>query len=226
VGRRTEMSARSSVKRFLIVGVGGVILRVLLMTVRFRIHGDPHYQREERKRPPVLFAFWHSRLLPLVWNRRGEGAVVLVSRHRDGEYITRIIESLGFETERGSSTRGGMEGARGMLRSARKGKNLAITPDGPRGPAEVAKEGLLVLARLSGLPVVPLATAASRCWRLGSWDRFMIPKPFSTVHVVYGQPLKVPRDVPEDRNEAELARLEDALKEVTRQAEALARGEA
>ena len=141
-----------------------------------------------------VFAFWHARLLPLVYTHRGRGIVVLISRHRDGELITRIIERLGFRTARGSSTRGGEEGARDMLRLARTGALLAITPDGPRGPAEQVKPGLAFLASRAGIPVIPVATASSSTWVFRSWDRFRVPKLFARVVVSYGVPLTVPRD--------------------------------
>jgi len=158
-----------------------------------------------------VFAFWHARLLPLVYTHRGRGIVVLISRHRDGELITRIIERLGFRTARGSSTRGGEEGARDMLRLARTGALIGITPDGPRGPAEQVKPGLAFLASRAGIPVLPVAAAASRSWVFRSWDRFRVPKPFARVVVSYGVPIAVPRDADAAALEAWRDRLEQSI---------------
>jgi hypothetical protein len=167
----------------------------------------------------VLFAFWHARLLPLVWTHRRRGIAVLVSRSRDGELITRLIERLGFETARGSSTRGGAEGAAELLEWAGRGHLLAITPDGPRGPAERVKPGLAWLAARSGLPVVPVATAARPSWRLRSWDGFRVPVPFARVCVAYGEPMAVPGGLDAAGEAAWTEALERAIAAVTLAAE-------
>lgn len=166
----------------------------LFRTVRIRREGAEEVDALRRKGGNVVFVFWHGQLLPLVHAHRDEGIVVLVSEHTDGEIITRIILQHGFGAARGSSTRGGTRGLRELLRAARSGKDLALTPDGPRGPARTMKPGALMAARMSGLPVVPLAVGASRAWYAKSWDRFMIPRPFSRVRIAYGAPVQVPRD--------------------------------
>jgi len=166
---------------------------------------------------PHIFAFWHARMLPLTFTHRGRGAAVLVSRSRDGELIARTIERLGFVTARGSSTRGGREGALEMLEWAGNGRILhGITPDGPRGPAERVKPGLVWLASRTGRPVVPVATAASRGWTLESWDRFRIPAPFARVIMGYGEPLIVPPDLDDRAAEGWRDRLEQAMHAITR----------
>jgi lysophospholipid acyltransferase (LPLAT)-like uncharacterized protein len=154
-------------------------------------------------------------MLPLIWTHRGRGAAVLVSRHRDGELITRVIERMGFATARGSSTRGGEEGVMDMLRLAKEGRLLAITPDGPRGPAQRLKPGLVYLASRTGLPVVPVASAARRSFRLKSWDRFRIPRPFTRVVVAYGEPIAVPPGVEGAALESWRERVQAALDAVT-----------
>jgi lysophospholipid acyltransferase (LPLAT)-like uncharacterized protein len=162
-----------------------------------------------------IFAFWHARMLPLVWTHRHRAAAVLVSRSRDGELIARTIERFGFVTARGSSHRGGREGASEMLAWAQRGRLLGVTPDGPRGPAEVVKPGTVWLAARSGFPVVPLATASARCWVARSWDGFRVPLPFARVVVEYGTPIQVPRDLDEADGEAWRRRIEDAIRVTT-----------
>lgn len=173
--------------------LGAGLVAALFTTTRVVCHGADHFERFRREGTPVIFAFWHGQLLPLVHVHRGQGIVVLVSEHADGEYITRVIERNGFGTVRGSSTRGGTKGLRGLVRAARGGRDLALTPDGPKGPKGEFKPGALLAAQLTGLPVVPLAVGASRGWRFGSWDDFLVPEPFSTIEIEYLPPRYVPR---------------------------------
>jgi len=164
-----------------------------------------------------IFALWHARLLPLIYTHRGRGVVVLVSRHRDGEWIARVIERLGFATARGSSTRGGGVGARAMLLEGERGHLLAITPDGPRGPAERVKPGLVYLASRTGFPVLPVAAAARRAWVFDSWDRFRLPLPFTRVTVAYGAPIAIPRALEREDADRWRIRVEEAITELTRE---------
>jgi lysophospholipid acyltransferase (LPLAT)-like uncharacterized protein len=158
-----------------------------------------------------IFVLWHARLLPTLFTHRGRGAAALVSRSRDGELVTRVIERLGFVAARGSSTRGGREGALEMVEWASRGHLLAVTPDGPRGPVGVLKPGVVWLAARTGWPVVPVACAARHAWVARSWDRFRVPWPFARVVVAYGEPVRVPRELDEASAEAWRLRLEDAL---------------
>lgn len=190
---------------------GALVVRALGVTWRVDRSGIEGLDAEIARGQRCIFAFWHARLLPLVWTHRGRGIVVLVSRHRDGELITRVIERMGFATARGSSTRGGEEGVMDMLRLAKEGRLLAITPDGPRGPALRLKPGLVYLASRTGLPVVPVAAAARRSFRLRSWDRFRVPRPFTRVVVAYGEPIAVPPGVEGEALESWRERVQAAL---------------
>lgn len=181
--------------RFEAAGVLGTgMVAALFATTRLCRQGEEHYLQFRRTGRPVVFVFWHGQMLPLVHYHRNEGIVVLVSEHADGEYITRIIERHGFGTARGSSTRGGTKGLKALIRAAREGKDLGLTPDGPRGPARVFKEGALAVAQTTGLPVIPVALGASGGWNFSSWDGFLVPRPFSLITIHYGAPLTVPRD--------------------------------
>ena len=185
--------------------LGAGLVGALFSTTRADRVGTEHYLRFREQGRPVIFVFWHGQLLPLVHYHRREGIVVLVSEHADGEYITRVIERHGFGTVRGSSTRGGTRGLKALIRAARAGKDLALTPDGPQGPVHEFKPGALVVAQTTGLPIIPLAVGASRGWRLKSWDGLLVPRPLSRVHIEYGEPRWVERDA--DRETlAELAR--------------------
>lgn len=170
-------------------GAGGI--RLLAATWRFEIVDAPEYTAARAAGEHFIFAFWHAGLLPLAVHHRGEGVAVLVSRHRDGELMARVIEQLGYVTARGSSTRGGEAGVREMLAWAARGRSLGITPDGPRGPAEKVKDGLVYLAARTEFRIVPLVVAVRPVWALRSWDRFRVPKPFARVRISHGAPLRM-----------------------------------
>ncbi len=181
--------------RFESAGVlGSGLVSALFATTRSERVGQEHYEQFRRQGQPVMFVFWHGQLLPLVHYHRQEGIVVLVSEHDDGEYITRVIQRYGFGAVRGSSTRGGTKGLRALVRAAREGKDLGVTPDGPRGPRGVFKPGALLAAQMADLPVIPLSVRASSGWRFRSWDGFLMPKPFSKITLEYHEPVRVPRD--------------------------------
>jgi lysophospholipid acyltransferase (LPLAT)-like uncharacterized protein len=195
--------------------IGRGLLGAYFPLIRCLREGTEHFEQFRRRGEPVIFVFWHGQLLPLVHYHRNEGIVVLVSDHADGEYITRVILRHGFGAARGSSTRGGVKGLKGILRAIKDGKDLAFTPDGPKGPRHVFKWGALTAAQLSGAPVIPLSVGADRAWYLKSWDRFMIPKPLAALRIRYGAPRWVPREA----SEAEVKRialgLEEELKRFT-----------
>jgi len=173
--------------------LGAGLVSALFLTTRVERRGTEHFEQFRRQGKPVIFVFWHGQLLPLVHVHRREGIVVLVSEHTDGEYITRIIERNGFGTVRGSSTRGATRGLRSLVRAARSGRDLALTPDGPRGPSGEFKPGALLVAQLTGLPIIPLGVGASRGWRFKSWDGFLVPEPLSTIEIEYLPPRFVSR---------------------------------
>ena len=202
--------------------LGAVALRALAFTLRVR--------REEAAvaplwaaRAPVIYAVWHGRilLLPHLYGRRG--CRVLASRSRDGEVVARWIARFGLVPVRGSSSRGGGEALRRLARALRDGGEVVVVPDGPTGPREVLKPGVIALAHLTGAPIVPMALGASRDWRLRSWDEFRIPKPFARCVMRFGEPIRVSPDA--DRAALEAARkdVEAALRTVTWQVDEEAR---
>jgi lysophospholipid acyltransferase (LPLAT)-like uncharacterized protein len=142
----------------------------------------------------VIYAFWHGRFWLLPKHLGHPGVTVLVSRSTDGEIIARILNRLGHHSVRGSSSRGGREALSGLVAVLEAGRPVAITPDGPRGPRQEAQMGAVALAARTGCPIVPVGVSARPNWTLGSWDRFQIPKPFARAVVVFGEPLRVPRE--------------------------------
>lgn len=170
---------------------GRGLLNVLGRTWRFRVvNGEALGELRAAKRT-FIFALWHGHLLPLLWYHRDQGVVVLISEHRDGELVARTATSLGFELIRGSTTRGADRALISIVRVLQAGREVAITPDGPRGPAAKFAPGTLVAAQRSDSFILPVVAVADRAWRLKSWDRFMIPKPFAQVTIGYGNPTKV-----------------------------------
>jgi lysophospholipid acyltransferase (LPLAT)-like uncharacterized protein len=199
----------------LVERLGSALLAALGCTLRFQVEGARVFQELRERRQPVIFAFWHSRILPLAHLHRNQGVVVLVSEHRDGEYIARIVARRGFGTARGSSTRGGVRGLRELIRAGRAGRDLAVTPDGPKGPPRRVKWGTLVAAQVTGFPVIPVAAGGEGVWRVNSWDRFVIPRPFARIRVRYGTPLQVPRDAGPEELRTLAARLDGELNQLT-----------
>lgn len=163
----------------------------------------------------VIGAFWHGRLLmtPLVYG--GRGLKILISRHRDGELISRTVRHFGMETVRGSSTRGGIVGIKGLVRALQKGYDVAIAPDGPKGPRCKVQPGVIQLAKLSGRPIFPFTFSATPRKILHTWDRFIIPLPFSRGVFIWGEPIWIDRSEGEEEMKQKALLLERKLLEIT-----------
>ncbi len=146
---------------------------------------DDAVRRERAAGRAIVFTLWHGQLLPLLYHHRREGVHVLISEHGDGEIIARIATGMGFKTVRGSTSRGASRALLESARVVRDGHDLAITPDGPRGPAKSFAPGPIIIAQRTGAPMIAAAVTVSRAWRLKSWDSFIVPAPFARVHVAY-----------------------------------------
>jgi lysophospholipid acyltransferase (LPLAT)-like uncharacterized protein len=173
----------------LFFGLGA--LHVIARTWRYRVKNAEALATARASGRGFVFSLWHGHLLPLLWHHRGQGVVILISEHKDGEVVARAATSLGFGLIRGSTTRGAGRALISMVRALESGAEIAVTPDGPRGPARKFAPGALVAAQRSDSMILPVAMAADRAWRLKSWDGFLIPKPFARVTVAYTDPEKV-----------------------------------
>lgn len=178
------------------IRAGTPILRALASTWRYRVRNRAAIEELRAGEKAFIFSLWHGHLLPLLWFHRGQGIRILVSEHRDGEIIATVAESLGYGSIRGSTTRGGERALLSLIRVLEEGTEVAVTPDGPRGPAWRYQPGALVAAARARVPILPIAAHADRAWRLRSWDRFVVPKPFATVTVAYGNPVTVAAENP------------------------------
>ena len=183
-------------------------------TLRWRTEGLEHYDAIVRNGRQPVMAFWHGRILPATIYFRRRGIVVITSENFDGEWIAGIIERFGYGTARGSTSRGGRRALVQLVRDMAAGKPAGFTIDGPRGPARVAQPGAVWLARATGNPVLPFHLEADRCWTVNSWDRTQIPKPFSTVALVVGEPFVVPADADDNGLESARRRLEEQLSQL------------
>ncbi|NCY22486.1 DUF374 domain-containing protein [bacterium] len=175
-----------------------LFLRSLAMTLRFRVE-DPRGLLTPQPDQPRIFAFWHNRILmmPYIYERfcPGRRMLMLVSRSRDGEFITRIMNRFGIDGVRGSSSKGGSGALREMVGELKKksARDIGITPDGPRGPKGRVQDGVLAVSQASGLPIIPVTTHLSRKWELPSWDRFQIPQPGALCRLVVGPAVPAPK---------------------------------
>jgi len=155
--------------------IGVSVIKGMGRSMHIETKGQESIDQLYRQGKRVIIAFWHARQLMMPLTYRGTQAHILISQHQDGEIIARIVERFGFHAVRGSSTRGGVEALRELIRLGRSGVDLVVTPDGPKGPAQVAKMGVIQLARASGLPIVPLAFGCSKKNSsrvgIGSWSR-------------------------------------------------------
>lgn len=173
------------------------------------------------ERKPVIFAVWHSRMLYTIYHaakrylNQGVRMAALISSSRDGELISQVIQYLGGEVVRGSTSRGGREALYGLLDSLKAGLSTWVTPDGPRGPRQKAQFGAIALAQKSGLPLIPISCSLRRCITLNSWDKFVFPIPFSPVRMRFGPPIFVPADADETMREYFRQKLEDDLNSLT-----------
>jgi len=191
---------------WLILLIAAPLIYLLGLTLRIREVGRGDLGPRGKQEEPPLWALWHETILMSVWYHRRQKVHVMISASRDGELISTIAKLFGYVPVRGSSSKGGKEAAAEMVDNLKEGKRSAITPDGPRGPRRQLKPGVVTIARLSGRPVVPFTFEAEKCWRLKSWDRFIIPKPFSRAVFVYGEPIRIPAEGGEDK--AHLARIQ------------------
>jgi lysophospholipid acyltransferase (LPLAT)-like uncharacterized protein len=182
---------------------------------------DPRHPKSLRS---CLYAFWHEALmLPAhVFGRPDIKCHVLISRHADGQLIAETAQRLGYKTIRGSSSRGGIEAMREIMRT--EDSHVAITPDGPRGPRRVVQPGIVFLASRTGLPMIAVGVGYDRPWRAKSWDRFALPKPFHRAVYSFRGPIHVPRDAGREELEHYRQVFQNTMDGATRDAEALAEG--
>jgi lysophospholipid acyltransferase (LPLAT)-like uncharacterized protein len=195
LGRRL---ARSDRARRLMCWVVSLYIRFVFATSRWSVEGGETARRLHAAGKPFILAFWHGRLLmmPKAW-QEGVAIHMLISGHRDGRIIADAVGHFGIESIAGSSSKGGRAALRLMVKTLKGGACVGITPDGPRGPAMEASQGIVVTARLAGVPILPLSYATRRRWLMRSWDRFHLPFPFTAGVFLWGASIEIPADADE-----------------------------
>jgi len=198
------------------------LLSAIALTLRIR-HVDRAGLREGRLRQPAIYCIWHNRLALSMKSYHGyikkynqsAGLAAMASASRDGGMLIAVLEYSGVQPVRGSSSRRGPQALRELTTWAKRNYDLAITPDGPRGPRYVVQEGIIALAQLTGFPIIPVTFNLG--WKISvkSWDRFQIPLPFSRCEMIFDEPMRIPRDTSETKRETFRKKLEDTLKKIS-----------
>ncbi|MBC8526490.1 MAG: lysophospholipid acyltransferase family protein [Candidatus Cloacimonetes bacterium] len=181
---------KKKIKNKIVQFIGPALINLLIGSLRIQVIDKQNLLNAKKRYGTVIYAFWHNRMLILSYAHKFENVHILISQHQDGEYISIAIDSLGYKSIRGSTTRGGIKALKESLQTINY-YDIAITPDGPRGPKEAVKDGILYLAYKSGKPIIPVSCNAKRKWILNSWDNFMIPKFTSPAKIIYGKPIIV-----------------------------------
>lgn len=203
-------------------------IRLVWATGRWEIRNSGHADAYWREKKPFIISFWHGRMLilPSMWPTTAK-MHMLISMHRDGEMIARAIGHFGHGTVRGSAAKpgsnkdkGGAAALRGMLKALKAKEYVGITPDGPSGPRMRATDGIVTVARVSGVPIMPCSFSCRSRVVLNTWDRFVLPLPFSRGVIIWGEPIFVPRDADASVLAASKVLVEAALTDVTHKADA------
>ncbi len=203
----------------------GWLVRLWIGTLRYRYRPlganlDPNGANFQGR---YIYAFWHENILVPAYHYGRRDIHVLISEHADGQLIAEACRHLGFRVVRGSATRGGARAVRQMIRRSRSA-HLALTPDGPRGPRRQVQLGVVYLAAMTGLPIVPFGIAFESAWRTNSWDRFALPRPWSAAVCVTADPIHVPENLRKDRLEEYRVRVQQAMDEASAAAERIVNG--
>jgi lysophospholipid acyltransferase (LPLAT)-like uncharacterized protein len=196
--------------------LAGISIALLRGTLRIeRLHFE-RYLGLRARGVPILFSLWHGRMFLPIQAHRDQGIVTMASQSEDGEIIARWLERNGYRVVRGSTSRGGGEALRQMVRQVRSGRHAALTVDGPKGPPRVVQPGVLQLARLTGAWILPITYSSARPRFLRSWDRYLLPTPFSRNVVAYGEPFAIPAEL---GDEAALSKIAAAIDAATAEAD-------
>lgn len=202
--------------------IGAQYIRLVHATSRLDVINGHIPEQFWKEGKPFILAFWHGRILlmPYCWDHKQQ-INMLISQHRDGQIIAKIVGHFGIRTIEGSSSKGGANAIRAMLKSLKSGEYIGITPDGPRGPRMRVSSGVVNIAKLSGVPVIPCSYGTTRRKHLSSWDRFCVAKPFSKGVFVWGDPIEVPKNASAEELDTYQKQIEAALTRVTDESDRL-----
>lgn len=194
------------------------LIRMVYLTNRWQVIGGDIPEKFWADGKPFIVCFWHGRIMMMRYIWRGKKPIsMLISDHQDGRLIARTVSHLGIKSVVGSTSKGGARALREMVKWIKAGEYIGITPDGPRGPRMRITDGVITLARLSGVPIVPVSCSVSRGKNVGSWDRFLVAYPFGRGVFIWGDPVFVSKDGQEDVR----SNVEKSLNDLTRRADEL-----
>ena len=214
--RMGQSDKRDELKWWLIGWLGKGLVDLIFGTMRIR-PVDFEKARAEIESRKFVLAFWHSRILMVSYLYKGWGGVTLVSGSKDGEIIAQILKRQGHETIRGSTSRQGVRALARLIKSLREEIHPgAVVPDGPRGPRFKVQPGIITLAKKTGYPIVPVSYGARKTKVFASWDRFILPYPFTEGSIIYGTPISVPWNIDGEEQEVYRIRVEEELNRITR----------
>ena len=206
--------------RGLLCWLGSLYVRFVYATSRWQVINGEHAAELWDADQPFILAFWHGRILMMPKSWRASVPIhMLISQHRDGQLIARTVSHFGIETVAGSTTRGGSAALRAMLKALKSGQCVGITPDGPKGPRMRASSGIVNLAKLAGVPILPATFSTSRRKLLRSWDRFAMALPFSRGVFVWGDPITITRNASDADLDSARLLVEASLNAITRDAD-------
>jgi lysophospholipid acyltransferase (LPLAT)-like uncharacterized protein len=216
MSRKKGTEIRSDRKSAMLGTLAGWTMKLLAASLRFDIRDRCGIGNTVQPMPPVIYALWHNRFfcVPPAWNRICYGhrkTVALTSASHDGDMVARAMAVFGLGSVRGSSSRRGVAALVGLKRALQDGLDICVTPDGPRGPRYIVQPGVIKLAESTGAPIIPIHVRFSSAWRLKTWDRFVIPMPFSRVEVTFAEPIRLARGVDADAFENERLNLEKLM---------------
>lgn len=199
---------KASLNRLLLRVIPGAVfwlMRLWFSSCRVIVHNEEYFLPFKEKKQTAIAAFWHYSIIYILYHMRHYSTTAMVSASKDGDYLARLAEKIGYSTVRGSKNTKSIEGLKALLRAVRRGSNAAIVADGSQGPAQIVQAGCVYLSSRSGVPVLPMVYTASSYFTINSWDRTLIPKPFCRIDFHYGEPLFVPAKA--DQKELEQYRL-------------------
>ncbi len=196
--------------------LAGMIMKLWSLTMRYEVNGKAGVSRPLIGEKPVIFALWHNRIftMPPIWQRTGgmdRKSVVLTSASKDGTTLATAMETFGLGAIRGSSSRRAVSALIGMKKALREGFDVCVTPDGPKGPRYSVQPGVIKIAQATETEIVPIHIRYGAAWRLKSWDRFVIPMPFSKVSITFGEPQGIPKNLSEEDFEKARLALQECL---------------
>lgn len=214
---------KSAFVRNLLCWLGAFYIRFVHATSRWETVGEEYPRKQWDSGKPFIGCFWHGRILmmPKSWDYKASSIHMLISKHGDGEMISKVVSYFGINTTAGSTSRGGLGALREMMKILKGGGCVAFTPDGPRGPRMRASMGIVALAKMTGHPIIPVSHSVAAGKLAKSWDRFLIGRPFSRGVYVWGPPIMVPKKASEEELEIYRKKVEDGLNWCTAEADRL-----